>query len=99
MRAAQPLFAKSFWTRSIDEFKRRSSIGTPPPCISVTPCSELDCTVWNLETAKGATTPRPLYDFDSEDAVRDCIPMSDKSIGGSSQTNLDFVASDEATSP
>ncbi|KEY65859.1 hypothetical protein S7711_05865 [Stachybotrys chartarum IBT 7711] len=73
MRAAQPLFAKSFFSRSVDELKRRSSIA------------------WNLEAIKGATTPRPLYDFTSQDAVRECIVMGDTLIGGSSKSNFDFI--------
>lgn len=47
--------------------------------------------VTKLEGVKGATTPRPLYDFNTPDSVRDCVLMSDDLIGGSSTSHLDFV--------
>ncbi|KAH7309005.1 complex I intermediate-associated protein 30-domain-containing protein [Stachybotrys elegans] len=75
MRAAQPLLAKGFISRSMAELKRRTSIVT------------------KLEPIKGATTPRPLYNFDDEASVRDSIRMSDSLIGGSSQVAFDFVPS------
>ncbi|KOS21851.1 Complex I intermediate-associated protein 30 [Escovopsis weberi] len=47
---------------------------------------------WNLDAVKGPSGPRPLYDFDTPDAVSNCIVMSDAHIGGSSQTLLDHIA-------
>ncbi|KAH7019742.1 complex I intermediate-associated protein 30-domain-containing protein [Ilyonectria destructans] len=59
----------------------------------------------SFEAIKGAITPRPLYDFNNASAVRDCIVMSDRSIGGYSESNFEYKTSDEsntstpATSP
>ncbi|KJZ79320.1 Complex I intermediate-associated protein 30 [Hirsutella minnesotensis 3608] len=53
---------------------------------------------WNLEAVKGPSGPRELYNFASQDSVLDCVLMSDRLIGGSSQSNLDFVPS-ESTAP
>ncbi|KAF7548346.1 hypothetical protein G7Z17_g7131 [Cylindrodendrum hubeiense] len=50
----------------------------------------------SFEAIKGATTPRPLYDFNTPSAVRDCIVMSDRSIGGYSESNFEYKTSDEA---
>ncbi|KAM5347064.1 hypothetical protein ACJ41O_010069 [Fusarium nematophilum] len=47
----------------------------------------------SFEAIKGATKPKPLFDFNSAESVRDCIIMSDKTIGGFSQSNLDFISS------
>ncbi|KAJ6444131.1 complex I intermediate-associated protein 30 [Purpureocillium lavendulum] len=46
---------------------------------------------WKLEAVKGPNGPRPLYDFHSMASVNDCILMSDNLIGGSSESNLDFI--------
>jgi NADH dehydrogenase [ubiquinone] 1 alpha subcomplex assembly factor 1 len=54
--------------------------------------------VLKLEAVKGATGPRPLYDFYEDNSVRDCIVMSDKLIGGSSESNLDFVSASSSSS-
>ncbi|KAM0355685.1 hypothetical protein ACHAPU_000070 [Fusarium lateritium] len=54
----------------------------------------------NFEAIKGATEPKPLYDFNNPDSVRDCIVMSDKSIDGFSESNLDFQkATDSSNHP
>ncbi|KAF4966031.1 hypothetical protein FSARC_6231 [Fusarium sarcochroum] len=54
----------------------------------------------SFETIKGATQPKPLYDFNTADSVRDCIVMSDQTIGGFSQSNFDFQKStDSNTDP
>lgn len=50
-----------------------------------------------FEAIKGATAPRPLYDFNTPDAVQDCIRMSDKTIGGFSESNLDLITPDKKT--
>lgn len=50
---------------------------------------------WNLEAVKGPQGPRPLYDFRTPASVHDCIVMSDKLIGGSSESNFDFVGPGE----
>ncbi|KAL6795056.1 complex I intermediate-associated protein 30 domain-containing protein [Trichoderma sp. SZMC 28012] len=52
---------------------------------------------WNLDAVKGPSGPRELYDFHSADSVSNCIVMSDKLIGGSSTSSLDFIHS--STSP
>ncbi|ODA78562.1 hypothetical protein RJ55_05944 [Drechmeria coniospora] len=52
--------------------------------------------VWKLEAVKGPIGPRPLYDFHSQESVRDCIVMGDSLIGGSSKSHLDFVHRNEA---
>ncbi|QPH17474.1 hypothetical protein C2857_002334 [Epichloe festucae Fl1] len=44
-----------------------------------------------LEAVKGPLGPRPLYEFNTASSIRDCILMSDRLIGGSSQSNLDLV--------
>ncbi|KAG6004699.1 hypothetical protein E4U21_000854 [Claviceps maximensis] len=44
-----------------------------------------------LEAVKGPMGPRPLYEFNNPSSIRDCVLMSDRLIGGSSQSNLDFV--------
>ncbi|KAL7917613.1 complex I intermediate-associated protein 30 domain-containing protein [Trichoderma austrokoningii] len=51
---------------------------------------------WNLDAVKGPAGPRELYDFDSADAVKVCITMSDASIGGASSSQLDFVPASPA---
>jgi NADH dehydrogenase [ubiquinone] 1 alpha subcomplex assembly factor 1 len=51
----------------------------------------------SFEAIKGATQPKPLYDFNTPESVRDCIVMSDKSIGGFSQSNFDFQKSTESS--
>ncbi|KAG5982267.1 hypothetical protein E4U55_002126 [Claviceps digitariae] len=51
-----------------------------------------------LEAIKGPMGPRPLYEFDSPSSIRDCIVMSDTLIGGSSQSNLDFVTTTTTSS-
>ncbi|KAH6973841.1 complex I intermediate-associated protein 30 [Ilyonectria sp. MPI-CAGE-AT-0026] len=48
----------------------------------------------SFEAIKGAATPRPLYDFNNASAVRDCIVMSDRSIGGYSESNFEYKTSD-----
>ncbi|KAF4461364.1 complex I intermediate-associated CIA30 precursor mitochondrial [Fusarium albosuccineum] len=48
-----------------------------------------------FEAIKGATKPKPLYDFNDQATVRDCIIMSDKTIGGFSQSNLDIATPTE----
>lgn len=48
----------------------------------------------SFEAIKGATAPRPLYDFNNASAVRDCIVMSDRSIGGYSESNFEYKTSD-----
>lgn len=53
----------------------------------------------NLEAVKGAKGPRPLYEFDTKDSVQDCVVMSDKSIGGFSQSNFDFATTTDTASP
>ncbi|KAG5946836.1 hypothetical protein E4U53_006518 [Claviceps sorghi] len=57
-----------------------------------------------LEAVKGPLGPRPLYEFNNPSSIRDCVLMSDRLIGGSSQSNLDLVtdsssSSDSATIP
>ncbi|KAL6797548.1 complex I intermediate-associated protein 30 domain-containing protein [Trichoderma sp. SZMC 28013] len=54
---------------------------------------------WNLDAVKGPSGPRELYDFHSSDSVSNCIVMSDKMIGGSSTSNLDFIRSSNSSSP
>lgn len=51
----------------------------------------------SFETIKGTTQPKPLYDFNTPESVRDCIVMSDKTIGGFSQSNFDFQKSTESS--
>ncbi|KAF5022311.1 hypothetical protein F66182_5640 [Fusarium sp. NRRL 66182] len=80
MRAAQTLLSRSFFGRSMDELKRRTSIAV------------------SFETIKGNTQPKSLYDFNTPESVRDCIVMSDKTIGGFSQSNFDFIASADSRS-
>ncbi|XWW94228.1 hypothetical protein V2A60_002171 [Cordyceps javanica] len=46
---------------------------------------------WNLEAVKGPNGPRPLYEFNDDESIRDCILMSDDLIGGSSKSQLDHV--------
>lgn len=48
-------------------------------------------TAVSFEAIKGATHDRPLYDFNTADSVRECVPMSDQSIGGFSKVNFDLV--------
>ncbi|KAH7176277.1 complex I intermediate-associated protein 30-domain-containing protein [Dactylonectria macrodidyma] len=50
----------------------------------------------SFEAIKGATAPRPLYDFNDPSAVRDCVVMSDRSIGGFSKSNLEYTTSTES---
>jgi NADH dehydrogenase [ubiquinone] 1 alpha subcomplex assembly factor 1 len=54
--------------------------------------------VWNLETVKGASKPRPLYDWTTEDDAKASIVMSDEIIGGKSTSHLDFVSQPNTTS-
>ncbi|KAG6026746.1 hypothetical protein E4U41_001178 [Claviceps citrina] len=49
-----------------------------------------------LEAVKGPLAPRPLYEFTTPSSVQDCVLMSDRLIGGSSQSNLDLVVTDPA---
>ncbi|KAF4427994.1 putative complex I intermediate-associated protein CIA30 precursor, mitochondrial [Fusarium austroafricanum] len=58
--------------------------------------SELTVVAVNLEAIKGATEPKPLYDFNTADNVQDCIVMTDKTIGGFSESNFDFQKSTNA---
>ncbi|KAF0638123.1 hypothetical protein NXS19_005715 [Fusarium pseudograminearum] len=51
----------------------------------------------SFETIKGTTQPKPLYDFNAPESVHDCIVMSDKTIGGFSQSNFDFQKSTESS--
>ncbi|KAL7938280.1 complex I intermediate-associated protein 30 domain-containing protein [Trichoderma chlorosporum] len=53
---------------------------------------------WNLDAVKGPSGPRELYDFHSADSVSNCIVMSDKLIGGTSTSNLDFISSSSSSS-
>ncbi|KAK0763946.1 hypothetical protein N5P37_003336 [Trichoderma harzianum] len=53
---------------------------------------------WNLDAVKGPSGPRELYDFHSADSVSNCIVMSDKLIGGSSTSSLDFIHSSTSSS-
>ncbi|KAL6830114.1 complex I intermediate-associated protein 30 domain-containing protein [Trichoderma camerunense] len=53
---------------------------------------------WNLDAVKGPSGPRELYDFHSADSVSNCIVMSDKLIGGSSTSSLDFIQSSTSSS-
>ncbi|KAK7420609.1 hypothetical protein QQZ08_010301 [Neonectria magnoliae] len=48
-----------------------------------------------FEAIKGASTPRPLYDFNTPETVRDCIIMSDRAIGGYSESNLEYATASE----
>lgn len=91
MKATGPLLAKGFLARSVDELKRRSSIGTSMSLCACALPTDRRCTAWKLEAVKGPSGPRPLYDFHTRAAVNDCIIMSDNLIGGSSESNLDFV--------
>ncbi|KAF5674904.1 complex I intermediate-associated 30 [Fusarium heterosporum] len=50
-----------------------------------------------FEAIKGATEPKPLYDFNNPDSVRDCIVMSDKTIDGFSESNFDFQKSTDSS--
>ncbi|CCT69774.1 probable complex I intermediate-associated protein CIA30 precursor, mitochondrial [Fusarium fujikuroi] len=50
----------------------------------------------SFEAIKGATQPKPLYEFNTPDSVRDCIVMTDKTIGGFSESNFDFHKSTDA---
>ncbi|KAI5464373.1 complex I intermediate-associated protein 30-domain-containing protein [Mariannaea sp. PMI_226] len=50
----------------------------------------------SFEAIKGASAPRPLYDFNTPETVRDCIRMSDRSIGGFSESNFDLITSDKS---
>ncbi|KAJ4147299.1 hypothetical protein LMH87_001833 [Akanthomyces muscarius] len=52
---------------------------------------------WNLEAVKGPNGPRPLYEFNDSECVRDCILMSDDLIGGSSKSHLDHINSPPTT--
>ncbi|KND90381.1 Complex I intermediate-associated protein 30, mitochondrial [Tolypocladium ophioglossoides CBS 100239] len=54
---------------------------------------------WNLEAVKGPQGPRPLYDFRTEERVRDCILMSDALIGGCSSGRLDYVSRGPGRAP
>ncbi|KAK0390731.1 hypothetical protein NLU13_0234 [Sarocladium strictum] len=54
--------------------------------------------VWNLEGVKGATKPRPLYDWTAEDAVKETVVMSDEIIGGQSASHLEFITSSDPKS-
>ncbi|KAK4077361.1 uncharacterized protein Triagg1_3693 [Trichoderma aggressivum f. europaeum] len=54
---------------------------------------------WNLDAVKGPSGPRELYDFHSADSVGNCIVMSDKLIGGSSTSSLDFIRSSNSSPP
>jgi NADH dehydrogenase [ubiquinone] 1 alpha subcomplex assembly factor 1 len=49
--------------------------------------------VFKLEAIKGPAGPRELYDFRKPDTVQDCVVMSDKQIGGSSQSNFEYISS------
>ncbi|KAM0424879.1 hypothetical protein ACHAPT_009935 [Fusarium lateritium] len=44
-----------------------------------------------FEAIKGATKPKPLYDFNTPNNVDDCIVMTDKTIGGFSESNLNHT--------
>ncbi|ATY63025.1 complex I intermediate-associated 30 [Cordyceps militaris] len=52
---------------------------------------------WNLEAVKGPKGPRPLYEFNDDESIRDCILMSDDLIGGSSKSQLDYTVSSPTT--
>ncbi|KAG5929563.1 hypothetical protein E4U42_005487 [Claviceps africana] len=51
-----------------------------------------------LEAVKGPLGPRRLYEFNNPSSIRDCILMSDRLIGGSSQSNLDLVTDSSSES-
>ncbi|KAJ4308830.1 hypothetical protein N0V84_011860 [Fusarium piperis] len=53
----------------------------------------------SFEAIKGATKPMPLYDFNTPNSVGDCIVMTDKTIGGFSESNLDHATSTDPKSP
>lgn len=91
MRVTQSLLGKSFLTRSLDELKRRSSIGTRPSASQSVWQFTDPTAAWNLEAVKGPNGPRPLYEFNNDECVRDCILMSDDLIGGSSKSHLDYI--------
>lgn len=51
----------------------------------------------SFEAIKGAAGPLPLYDFTTPETINECIVMSDKSIGGFSQSDLDIIPSSSST--
>ncbi|RSL64411.1 hypothetical protein CEP53_004059 [Fusarium sp. AF-6] len=53
----------------------------------------------SFEAIKGATKPKPLYDFNTSTNVRDCIVMTDKTIGGFSDSNFDHATSTDPKEP
>ncbi|KAK3904997.1 complex I intermediate-associated protein 30-domain-containing protein [Staphylotrichum tortipilum] len=54
--------------------------------------------VFNLEGIKGAQGPYELHSFRSPTAIQDCKVMSDRDIGGISQSKLEWVASPHPSS-
>ena len=99
MRPTPALLAKGFWSRSIDEFKRLSNIGTyTRPLLLLLLHTDPGLffpfpLVVNLEGIKGPSGPYQLFDFREADSVRDCKLMSDMDIGGASTSELDWVSS------
>jgi NADH dehydrogenase [ubiquinone] 1 alpha subcomplex assembly factor 1 len=61
---------------------------------SMSELKRLSNIVLKMEAVKGAAGPRPLYEFQTESSVRDCIVMSDKLIGGRSDSQLQHVHAD-----
>ncbi|KPM39093.1 hypothetical protein AK830_g7471 [Neonectria ditissima] len=52
-----------------------------------------------FEAIKGASGPRPLYDFNAPAPVRDCIVMSDRAIGGYSESHFEYTTAGETKQP
>jgi len=80
----------NFWRRSLDEFKRLSSIGTL--------CNTRDRSSFTdaLPAIKLEALDKPkhdlvLWDFSDPAAVESCADMSDIDIGGSSTSSLSFI--------
>lgn len=94
MRVSAACLSKGFWGRSLDEFKRLSSIGAAaiPFLASIHTIGLTKCPIAvKLEAITGPTGPYPLFDFHSSEAVKDCKVLSDRDIGGVSQSYLDWV--------
>ncbi|CAM1501669.1 Fc.00g036530.m01.CDS01 [Cosmosporella sp. VM-42] len=52
-----------------------------------------------LEAVKGAQGPKPLYEFNTQDDVCKCIVMTDKTIGGFSESKFDYISSSPTDAP
>lgn len=91
-----------FWSRSLDELKRRSKIGEFWNILVNHQQDRLTKTLrlaWNLEGIKGATTPYELFSFRNQASMQECAPFSDADLGGFSRAELEWVPPNEQADP